>query len=764
MRSRGERLLFAAALTVIAFLPTGVPGCGPFFDYAVFVNGVHPDYPFGPYAAGDLGVLMPTYPRSYLVVAYRNLSGVPYDAQEQKEILRLWNDRLYYACWSNEKKTWAKKWLEARKTVIGEEAAPLDIETTKEFGQYRSFVNCTEPAFKAAVEALQAKVAQYGAGSSQVKEWLAAQDTVFANCSGGESIPSPAPAGAKPEQKADRAYQIAAALFYAGRFDDAANAFTEIAKDAASPYRILAPYLTARALIRKATLMDPADEAKTAAILSQAEARLNTVLADKGSQSVHPQALTLLNLIKLDTRPDEVLPELEKNLLKPGSAGSLYQTLWDYTWLLDEREGGSPEKEGDPKPQEPPTPAKTLKPAVGDMTDWILTFQQASPESLQHALERWKKTGSPAWLAAALTKAAADTPALAEILKAAAQVPPKSPAYALATFHRARLLVLTGKVDEARKLLNEALSDKAPKLPLSAANLLISLRLQTAQSLDAFLADAPRRGTVCGSEVFGDVPTDFDCGEKPVEPPAKGPFFDTDAAAVFNADLPLDTLAAIAKDARLPKELRAQVAASAFVRAVLFERADTAAALAPVLGQLVAESAPFMQKYIQVQSQEERADYATYALLKLPGLTPYVRSGLGRTDKPDELASFRDNWWSADAAPASQSGAETIPFGYPALRKPDFVTAEMGKRASEERAALKKLGAGAPALCRRVLDWAQKRPDDPLLPEALHNAVVATKLGTYKDNDFTPVSKEVFNLLHKRYPKSEWTKKTPYYY
>lgn len=768
MRFRGERLVLASLLVLAGFLPTGVPGCGPFMDYAVFVNTVHPDYPFGPYAAGDLGVLMPTYPRSYLAVAYRNLSGVPYDDGERTALLKLWDDRLTYACWNMNRTDWPHEWTEARKAVVGEEATPPYVERTKDYGQYQSFVNCTDAAFKYAIDTLKAKTTRYGEGSSQVKEWLAAQDTVFANCGGGSAVPTPAPSGAAPELKADRAYQIAAALFYSGQFDDAANAFAEIAKDASSPYRTLAPYLAARCFIRKANLLDPPDGARTAALLGQAESRLKAILADPALRDVHPTSRNLLNLIQLETRPQQLLPDLERSLMQPGSQGSLYQDLWDYTYLLDERAGG--EETGGVQPSEQPLtpapPVKTLKPKVGDMTDWILTFQQNGPESYRHAVERWKQTKSVPWLAAALTQAQADAPELADLLAASAQVAPKSPAYATAAFHRARLLIQAGKAEEARRLLNEVLSDKAPRLPRSAANLLLALRLQTAQTLEAFLADAPRRVAVCGSEAYGDIPNDYDCGEKPEETPKNlGPLFDADSAKVFNRQLPLETLAGIAKDPKLPKELRARVAASAFTRAVLLERPETAASLAPVLGELVPEAAPYAQKYLQMQAPEEKAFYATYALLKLPGLEPYVRRDLGRDDTPEELDSFRDNWWCADFS-QSPGGyeAEGIPFRYSSLRKPDFVAPEMEKRAGEETAALEGLGAGAVALCRRVLDWAQKRPDDPLVPEALHRAVLATKLGACKDDEFTTYSKRVFNLLHKSYPKSEWTKKTPYYY
>jgi hypothetical protein len=380
-------------------------------------------------------------------------------------------------------------------------------------------------------------------------------------------------------------------------------------------------------------------------------------------------------------------------------------------------------------------------------------------------VERWRQTKTAPWLAAALTKAAPDTPELAELLPAAAHVPAGSPAYATVAYHRARLLFQSGKAEEARALADQALSGKTG-LPRSATNLFLSLRLQIAPTLEAFLADAPRTAAVCGSWSYGDIPDDYDCGEERAEPvPVHGAFFDTDAARVLNTLLPLDVLAAVARDSKLPPGLRGRVASSAFVRGVLLERGEIAASVAPALGELLPETAPQVQQYLALHAPEERAFYATYALLALPGLEPYVRDGMGRDDPPNELNSFRDNWWCADASLAPEDTEQRgIPFGYSILRKPGFVTPEMEKKAAEESAALARQGSGTVALCRRVLDWAQKRPEDPLVPEALHRAVVATKLGACKDEEFTTYSKRVFNLLHKSYPKSEWTKKTPYYY
>ena len=61
------------------------------------------------------------------------------------------------------------------------------------------------------------------------------------------------------------------------------------------------------------------------------------------------------------------------------------------------------------------------------------------------------------------------------------------------------------------------------------------------------------------------------------------------------------------------------------------------------------------------------------------------------------------------------------------------------------------------------MTWAQKNPADARVAEALHRVVRATRLGCTSDGS-GDVSREAFTLLHKRFPRSEWAKQTPYWF
>src|SRR6266567_6632810 len=268
--------------------------CGPFFTDAIFVYSKHPDFPLERFAGGQLGVLQSTYARSYLFVAYRTLSGVGLSASEATAVKSLWDDRLGNGGELDDS-AWIKKWTDARSKVPGLSASPeiRAFRRREKPHEYESYLNCQEDAFANAAATLADRIKRFGADSPLVHDWVIAQDAVFANCYEGKHIPEPISSGAETIAVADRAYQIAAANFYAENFDEAKAAFDDIARDRRSMFREKAPYLAARALIRKASLSEKEEDGRP--WLAEAETRLNAILKDK-SLSSHHAAARLLNL------------------------------------------------------------------------------------------------------------------------------------------------------------------------------------------------------------------------------------------------------------------------------------------------------------------------------------------------------------------------------------------------------------------------------------------------------------------------------------
>jgi hypothetical protein len=97
---------------------------------------------------------------------------------------------------------------------------------------------------------------------------------------------------------------------------------------------------------------------------------------------------------------------------------------------------------------------------------------------------------------------------------------------------------------------------------------------------------------------------------------------------------------------------------------------------------------------------------------------------------------------------------------------PAFLSEQEKTAAADEVHALAALPSAPRWLGQLAVQWAKAHPDDARVPESLHLAVRAWRYGcTETDQNEAPnYSKEAFEILRARYPASEWTKKTPYWF
>src|SRR5260370_18884580 len=149
-RNSTRALVALALIASVSFLlPYRTRACGPFFTDAIFVYSKHPDFPLETFAKGKLGVLRPSYARSYLVAAYRNLMGINLSPNEAAALKTLWDERLTYGGEFQDGE-WIKKWNEARKKVPGIGAAPeiKAFRNREKPHEYESFLNCQQDAFE----------------------------------------------------------------------------------------------------------------------------------------------------------------------------------------------------------------------------------------------------------------------------------------------------------------------------------------------------------------------------------------------------------------------------------------------------------------------------------------------------------------------------------------------------------------------------------------------------------------------------------------
>src|SRR5882672_415801 len=264
--------LFACA----AWIPEQTRACGPYLAEAVFTDMKAPDFDYGEYLQGKLGIVQPSYYDMFLFAAYRNLSGTPFTKEELAVLNSSMSTNPGIATAERERDA-ADRSKPAEVTLWHNAAGDSDwlgkqypdaqgvVRSESRDGNYIEYYNCLPDAFKTARERLQQHRAQFGAESTAVQSWLEAQRRVFENCGAPLQFNQPPKAAVIPVVAAesdppvihtDRQYQVAAAHFYAGEFDAAVSQFSEIAKNTESPWSDVATYLQARALIRKGTIGD----------------------------------------------------------------------------------------------------------------------------------------------------------------------------------------------------------------------------------------------------------------------------------------------------------------------------------------------------------------------------------------------------------------------------------------------------------------------------------------------------------------------------
>ena len=738
--------------------PPDLSSCGPFIPTTAFTFWRTPDDPA--VARGQLGIIQPGFPRFYLIIAYRYLAGIGLNAQERAALFG--SEPAYESPWSAEESEAIKQWLSQRARVVGAAAQPR-ITTFKSIsgdGYYINYLNCGDDAFVNAARTLEDRIHQFGLQSPAVKEWVAAQDQVFANCSGGPSIPAPIDSSASPLLRADRTYQIAAAHFYAGDHAVAEQMFRAIAEDHSSPWSAIAPYLVARSLVRKG-MLSVKGQGFDREPLTAAESQLQAILNDPAQKEQHPAARRLLDYVGTRLRPAEKMHTLADALVRKDAQATIQQASIDYRFLYDRFENGN---YGGPK----------ALPADDDLTAWIRSFQSRDNDNPKKALDEWHGKKTVPWLVAALSVASGGGPAAAELIAAAEKVAPDSPAYATVAFHSIRLMEESKRTAEARAALDKLLASQTPAIAGSSLNLFRAERMKVAATWDEFLKYSVRTsvGSVVGfTQYGGDAQPEMEDPDSPQTKPRPG--FDVDAAKILNEQTPIDLLLDAARRESLPQPMRCEVAMSAWVRSILLSDEKAARSLAPILQDLAPELRPPLQAYLDASDPRARTFAAVFLILRNPGMRPYAQIGFGRETPVNKIDNFRDNWWCS-FAPAPEPSVPGYYRNASIMGEPlrelyrdgppqaQFLSPGERARGQREWSELAKLPPAPDYLAAQTIDWVKSNPGDPRAPESLHLAVRATRYGC--SDQKTPFSKQAFDLLHKQYPDSEWARKTKYWY
>jgi hypothetical protein len=352
--------------------------------------------------------------------------------------------------------------------------------------------------------------------------------------------------------------------------------------------------------------------------MKQAQQQLESLRGQHFSDISSRAIQQMLNLVHLRTEPEARLREISTALASSASDPDYAQDLEDLTWYLNGKLDSVPIREdtndfqfkiqraqNDYTPLTPAQKQPGFEKAYADVAglrsvspliDWVITIQSPSDAARKHALAEWRRTRTVPWLVAALAKASAPDPEAAALMEAAGRIPSTSAAYPTVSYHQIRLLLESGRTSQARAevgVVSPAIQTLGSD---SALNLFTGLHMRTATTLDEALVDAPRKildrvSTEQASireclDVMKDPKRKYDCKDpqSPIE-------FSADAAALFNNQMPLATLAQAVQSNALPVPLRESVAIMTWIRAVLLKNDSITAQMFPLLPSKLQEQA-----------------------------------------------------------------------------------------------------------------------------------------------------------------------------
>jgi len=794
-------------LSVVIFVRPG-NGCGPFFDEDVFQQNADPDAPYAKFVAGRLGLLEGAYRIRHLVVAYNTLSGRGLTAAEQKAAIAV--DDHYNG---NDTGTGTGANVNAGNGQSGRPGSgqaewnDVFVERKVPGQDYDTITNCLDDAFANASATLADRRARYGKPGQpdppEIVDWIAGQQAVFSNCPGTGQMPQPAPANAPLWLRQDRAYQTAAAAFYSYDYEGALADFRAIAADHASPWAPLARYLVARTLIRRATVyyvpfsptpltpqQTAANNAEMLKKLGEARDQLDSILRDPAMKPLHRASSHLRDFVmaRLDPTaqadvlarrlaerpPDSTNPDYVQNVI---DLSYIYNSLPAYSPMLTRKEALARDAVN------PPAPLIRWLNDMGRPRPRVVLRDPSEPMSVipanrrDDALASWRQTHGAQWLVAALTNAQPGDDANTDLIAAAQAVPANSPAWASVTYQRFRLATTpknpSEKVSTATQPAYAELAALMPKIeqtqPRSTINAFADLESTLSPTLNDFLKDSTRIATGLSDEEMGVT--------EPITAPAAGHaitlcnvevdapdarHLDSETAVIFNQRMPLHLLSEAALSTALPGNVRFELAHMAWTRALLLDDPATARALTPYLSGCQPAMKQWLDDYNAAKTSDERHVLGLLALMRFTSTEPSVRTGQERDFAA--YSGYRDNWWCSEPGwnvknqPPEKRPALlfTQPI-VPRIQQPDppFLSDADRAAVDGELARLERIPSASDYFAKKALDWVNQHPADPHDADLLGFAMRVVRNACRSDAT-AALNHQLFDLLHSRFPKSEW--------
>lgn len=262
----------AAACAAFASVAVHASGGGV---YDPFVNRSAPDIALNHYQTGELGIVLPSYDRTYLYAAWRAVALGPQElkkaANPQGGLLRANGSRV--GGWLDAKE--GAKVYAAWQAAVDAALKRVPTPPVKDDMLAAGYLNCPLGSYSFATATLSDLARRADATPARLQGWISTQKQVFKFCGdnpGGPRreygqpkpvIPALAalPAGEALYWRQMQQYQLASAAFYDENYALSGKLYADIAATDQHPLRPWGAYLSLRSQARAATFVPENDAA-----------------------------------------------------------------------------------------------------------------------------------------------------------------------------------------------------------------------------------------------------------------------------------------------------------------------------------------------------------------------------------------------------------------------------------------------------------------------------------------------------------------------
>ena len=613
--------------------------------------------------------------------------------------------------------------------------------------------NCRPDAFRMARATYVERRARYGMGSVELDRWVRMQIAVFRQCGEDEGGPPAEPAADwRAVEQHDRRYQLAAWHFYRLGYLEAAARFRAIAQSTDSPWQALARYLVPRSLARHAVVNERMERQGWARkpspgrvrFLEEALAEFERLAADEVYLAEFPSVTNQIMRIRTELDDSAFVGDVERRLIEEPAAMDPID-LRDYDYLADRWHTvrGRPEEYG-----------RWLQHVrvLADSLAHGLHYDMV-PAPVDELLDAWREERSLPYLYLALAFAHESSPPqdLRDLLAQSQDHASGTPGYLAMLGQRLRVARILGDDAAVTELKDELVAQLPQAISRATAN---EMRLRLASAATDW-----REYIQWGSLLPLDLPwEDAFARSLPLSRfhriTSETRLFSGEVAALLNLFLTPRMFMDVLDAPPLSEYQRSRLANAGWVRALLADDVSAAVELAAWVGRFSPLLKEAMARFV---AAEDKYFDAAWIVLKHPGLSPWVRPGVGRTQleighKPasDRLGVSMStyNWWCPKLGHNLDRLASDLPYLVRGVDPDTQVTAE--------------LPTAAEFFGPHVIRYARENQSDPRIPEALHRVVFATRYSCQSGPG--AVSRAAYAILHEDYSGSKWAERTSYWY